>query len=181
MSKYRRGFNDQLAPADILSLGMKQGAKAELREWRLHIPTRLKGKDFRIPRKTLGAGIKHEGEEIMKPSDIKIQLTDEAFREFKEIQEHPHALVSDGGKRYLRQLIKIPLERWQIIQRHWYKGAFRSDHQLPFDIRGLVCYDGAGRLKTVLITRFKWKGRTGNAVGWGKRTGYPACGSVWLN
>jgi hypothetical protein len=116
----------------------------------------------------------------MKPFGIQIQLTDEALREFKEIQNHPQSFVSDKGERYLRKLIQFPLERWQVIQRHWKKSVFRSDSQMPFDIRGKVCYDGSGRVRTVLITRFKWKGGT-EPQGWGKKgLGIPL-GSVRLN
>jgi hypothetical protein len=95
----------------------------------------------------------------MKPSDIQIQLTNEALREFKEIQGHLQTRVSGEGKRYLRKLIHVPLERWQAIQSHWANGAFCSDRQLPFDIRGKVC-GGPGKPKTILITRFKFRKQT---------------------
>jgi len=128
----------------------------------LHIPTRYLVGEFRVPEppacfSPAGKASRIKTEDAMKTIAIQVELAAEATREFEDIRDNPHRYVSEGGKRYLRQLLRYPVKQWQVIQRRCHHSAFRSKCHVPFDIQGKVYEDGTGLVKTVLITRFKLK------------------------
>ena len=139
---------------------VKQGAKAELREWFLHIPTRF----FRrgvpdagsltrvIPVQGLSSVIR---EEAMSTTEIRVELAEEALREYEEIQNIPDESIAAGGRRYLTQLTRFSLDRWVALRNQWHDDSFRLEGDLPIDIQGKVYEDRSGVVRTVLITRFK--------------------------
>jgi hypothetical protein len=117
----------------------------------------------------------------MKSLEIQVELTREASKEFEEIRDHSYYTVSSQAENYLRQLLRYPLDRWKTIQKDWKTSAFRSEPQLPFDIRGKVCYDRSGHARTVLITRFKLRIRP-DIWGWEKNAAFrQSWGSSRLN
>jgi len=97
--------------------------------------------------------------DAMETIGIKVDLTLEASREVERILRSPHQSVSEWGLKYLEGLLQLPPEKWREISLILRGGAFRVTGRIPFDIRGKVFADGAGRVERVLVTRFKLKGK----------------------
>lgn len=88
---------------------------------------------------------------------VKVQLTEEALKEFREIQSHENGLVSQWGVKYLKGLLQLPAKSWLDVSQRWEKGAFKISDIIPFDIRGKVENGSAAKGIEVFITRFKLK------------------------
>jgi hypothetical protein len=91
----------------------------------------------------------------MKSNEIRVELAEEALREYEEIQGLSDVSIADGGRRYLAQLTRFSLERWKTLRNQWQEDFFRLEGDLPIDIQGKVYGDRKGTVRTVLITRFK--------------------------
>lgn len=91
----------------------------------------------------------------MSPTEISVELAEEALREYEEIQNIPDESIAAGGRRYLTQLTRFSLDRWVTLRNQWHDDSFRLEGDLPIDIQGKVYEDHSGVVRTVLITRFK--------------------------
>jgi hypothetical protein len=95
--------------------------------------------------------------ENMPKIQVQVQLTDQALRDFKAIQNHPNVLVSQWGAKYLKGLVELTPGIWLEISRRWDKGVFKMSDFIPFDIRGKVDFNPRALEISVILTRFKLK------------------------
>jgi ribosomal protein S21 len=93
----------------------------------------------------------------MSKIKVQVQLTENALKSFKGIQNHDNFLVSEWGVKYLKGLVELPPKSWLDMYQHWDRGAFKISDFIPFDIRGKVDCDRASLEIVVLITHFKLK------------------------
>ncbi len=88
---------------------------------------------------------------------VRVQLTEDALKDFKVIQKHKNVLVSDWGVKYLKGLIELPPQNWLGVRRNWDEGVFKTSGFVPFDIRGKVEHYPGRQIVAVFITHFKLK------------------------
>jgi hypothetical protein len=91
----------------------------------------------------------------MKRAEVEILFSQEAEREFAEIQSCERSLIRDLARRYLEDLVLFPPGDWVDLRSRSGTDVFKSDNHIPFDIQGKV-YGGKSRsAERVLITRFR--------------------------
>jgi hypothetical protein len=93
----------------------------------------------------------------MSKTKVQVQLTVEALRDFKVIQNHDNLLISHWGEKYLKGLVGLSSQRWLDLRRQWDNGVFKTGDLVPFDIRGKVEVGPAQTVIAVFITHFKLK------------------------
>ena len=93
----------------------------------------------------------------MSKVKVQVQLTENALKDFKVIQNHDNFQISKWGIKYLKELIELSPKSWVDVHRNWDGGIFKISDFIPFDIRGKVDYGATSLDLVVLITHFKLK------------------------
>jgi hypothetical protein len=88
---------------------------------------------------------------------VRVHLTEDAVKQFQEIQNHDNTTLSQGSLKYLQKLVELPAKHWLEIRRSWDNGVFKIMDVVPFDVRGKVEYGHAEPEITVFITHFRLK------------------------